>query len=81
MAKLTDILKEIGDESIDLQFLGNSTVNIKDKKRTNDTEITFATSIVDCNSFIDGNKAGIVIWVDKSEYNSAVEKLNQEGEE
>lgn len=81
MAKLTDILKKIGDESITLQFLGDSTVNIKDKKRTKDTEITFATSVVDCNSFIDGGKAGIVLWVDKNEYNSAVAKLNQEGEE
>ncbi len=81
MAKLTDILKEIGDESITLQFLGDSTINIKDKKRTKDTEITFATSAVDCNSFIGGDKAGIVLWVDKNEYNSAVAKLNQEGGE
>ena len=51
-------------------------VKVADKKRTNDTEITFATCEVDCNSFGRGNKAGIVIWVGKDEYNKAIQKLN-----
>ena len=76
MAKLSDILKEMGDE-VKVQFLSQSVVSVKDKKRTKDTEITFATNEVDCNSFFRGNKSGIVIWVDNDKYNEAIEKLNK----
>ncbi|ADX87972.1 hypothetical protein [Vibrio phage JSF13] len=51
---LTDILKEVGDYNIKLQFLSNSTVAVKDKKKTNDTEVTFATDMV--------NSDGIQEW-------------------
>ena len=76
MAKLSDILKEMGDE-VKVQFLSQSVVSVKDKKRTKDTEVTFATNEVDCNSFGMGNKSGIVIWVDNDKYNEAIEKLNK----
>ena len=76
MAKLSDILKEMGDD-VRVQFLSQSVVDVKDKKRTKDTEITFATAEVDCNSFARGNKSGIVIWVDNDKYNAAIEKLNK----
>ena len=74
MAKLSDILKEMNDD-VKVQFLSQSVVRFADKKRTKDTEITFATNEVDCNSFGCGNKSGIVIWVDNDKYNAAIEKL------
>lgn len=76
MAKLSDILREMGDD-LRVQFLSESVVKVTDKKRTKDTEITFATAEVDCNSFGRGNKSGIVIWVDNDKYNAAIEKLNK----
>lgn len=76
MAKLSDILKEMKDD-VNVQFLSQSVVKVVDKKRTNDTEITFATGEVDCNSFGRGSKSGIVIWVDNDKYNKAIKKLNK----
>lgn len=76
MAKLSDILKEMNDD-FRVQFLSESVVKVTDKKQTKDTEITFATAEVDCNSFARGGKSGIVIWVDNDNYNAAIEKLNK----
>lgn len=75
MADLSDILKEM-DNNVKLQFLQDSVVQIKDKKRTKDTEITFATCEVDCNEFARGDKTGMVIWFSREEFNAAVAKLN-----
>ncbi|UVD32296.1 hypothetical protein [Vibrio phage vB_VaM_H2] len=76
MATLSEILKEMNDD-VRLQFLGDCTVKVQDKKRTMDTEITFATGEVNCNSFYNNEKAGIVIWVDPEKYNEAIKKLNK----
>lgn len=75
---LTDILKEVGNDDIKLQFLSNSTVAVKDKKKTNDTEVTFATDRVNSNEVFNGypNKVGIVVWVDRLVWDSAIECLN-----
>lgn len=75
MATLSDILAEMNDEA-KVQFLSESLVNIKDKKRTKDTEVTFATNEVSCDTFFKGNKTGMVIWFDTDEYNKAITKLD-----
>lgn len=75
MAKLSDIIAEMNDD-VKVQFLHEPVVKVADKKRTADTEITFATGEVDCNSFYEGKKVGIVVWVDRDEYNKAITKLN-----
>lgn len=74
MPALSEILKEMGD-NVKVQFLHESSINVKDKKRTNDTEITFATNEVNTTSFYRGNKVGMIIWFDRDEYNQAVLKL------
>jgi len=74
MAKLSDILNEMNNECT-VQFLNSSVVNVVDKKRTKDTELTFATSEITCNSF-DGDKVGIVVWLSRDKYNDAVKNLN-----
>lgn len=74
MPALSEILKEMND-NVKVQFLHESSINVKDKKRTNDTEITFATNEVDTTSFFSGNKVGMVIWFDVDEYNKAITNL------
>lgn len=75
MAVLSDIIKEMGN-NVNVQFLTECSVDIKNKKKTQDTEITFATNEVDCNTFLNGDKVGMVIWFSREDYNSAVTKLN-----
>lgn len=74
MSALSEILKEMNDD-VSVQFLHEAFVNLKDKVRTKDTEITFATTEVNANSFLDENKVGMVIWFDKGEFNRAVDRL------
>lgn len=70
--KLTQVLKEIGDDNIRLQFIKGSLVGFKETKH--DLEITFATEKQ--NKPLDGNKRmGIVIWIDEDSYNDAINKL------
>ena len=70
---LSKALAEI-ENNVTVQYLSNSIVNIKDKKRSRDTEITFATNEVNTDSWIKGNKTAIIVWVDRDEYNSAISK-------
>jgi hypothetical protein len=73
MAALSEILKEMND-NVKVQILRDSIVKVVDKKRTADTEVTFATNEINCNS-IDGDKVGVVIWFSKEEYNMAIKNL------
>lgn len=76
MAHIADILKEMKADIL-VQFLNECTVKVVDKKRTADTEITFATNTINCNEFYsDTDKTGIVLWVSKKEYNEVISKLN-----
>lgn len=74
MAKLSDILSKMNDEC-NVQFLNSSMVSVVDKKKTKDTEITFATTEITCNSF-DGDKVGIVVWLSRDKYNETVKSIN-----
>lgn len=75
MAKLSEILSEM-DDDVSVQYLSESLVGIKDKKKTNDTEITFATTEVNCNSAMDGKKTAVIVWVDIEKYNEACKAIN-----
>ena len=70
---LSKALAEI-EENVTVQYLSTSLVNIKDKKRTKDTEITFATGEVTCDSWMNGKKTAIIVWVDIDEFNAAIIK-------
>ena len=74
MPSLSELLIEIEDD-VKVQFLGECQVKVQDKKRTADTEITFATNEVNCNDFFRGDKVGIVIWASRTKYNNAMRKL------
>lgn len=76
MAKLSEIMQKI-EGNVKVQYLSDSCVAIKDKKRTGDTEITFATTEVNANSWCDDKKTAIIVWVDKDEYNAAAKELNE----
>ena len=76
---LTEILTAIGDDSITVQFLNESTILVKDKKRTKDTEITFCTNQTNAANFLSGSleKLGIIIWIDRSDWDESVAKLSE----
>lgn len=76
MAKLSEIMAAIED-NVNVQYLSQSLVGIKDKKRTSDTEITFATNEVNTNSLYKGKKTALIVWVDKDDYNNAVASLSK----
>ena len=70
--KLSEILERI-DNDVKVQFIHDSMVASKDKKRTGDTEITFATQEIDTTQLYSGQgKIGMVIWFDKDKYNKAI---------
>jgi hypothetical protein len=75
MAKLSEILSKMNDD-VKVQFIHDSAVSVKDKKRTKDTEITIATSEIDCNEFHNGTKTGMVIWFEREDYNRALIEVN-----
>jgi len=70
---LSKALAEI-EENVTVQYLSTAFVSIKDKKRTKDTEITFATNEVNTDSWMNGKKTAIIIWVDIDEFNKAITK-------
>lgn len=77
MPSLTEVLNHIGDDKLKVQYLHDSTVKIVDKKKTQDTEITFATDAVDCSTFYGGNKTALIVWLDVEDYNNATKVLKE----
>lgn len=63
------------DDNVKIQFLQDAFVDLKDKNKTKETEIKFITKEVNAQSFISGNKTGMVIWFDRDGFNQAVLKL------
>jgi hypothetical protein len=72
---LSKALAEI-ENNVTVQYLSTALVSIKDKKRTGDTEITFATNEVNTDSWMNSNnnKTAIIVWVDINEFNEAISK-------
>ncbi|AUR89606.1 hypothetical protein NVP1127O_14 [Vibrio phage 1.127.O._10N.286.52.E12] len=76
MAKLSDVLSKIED-NVSVQFLSQSLVKCEDKKRTKDTEVTFATAENDTNGILSNSgKEAIIVWVDREQFNSAMNELS-----
>ena len=72
---LVELLSSIGEDNIRLQFVNSSFISAKGRKRTQDTEITFATAETNTNELIDNTgKVGIVVWVDRDDYNKVMDK-------
>lgn len=65
------------EENVTVQYLSTSLVSIKDKKRTKDTEITFATNEVTADSWFKDEKTAIIVWVDRNEFNEAIDPSGQ----
>jgi len=73
---LSKALEIIGDDNIVFQYLDNSTVNVKDKSQTKDTDVTFATRETTCNDhYTQSGKMGVVVWVDRDDWDKAVKEL------
>jgi len=72
---IVELLNSVGEDNIRLQFVNSSFISAKDKKRTQDTEITFATAETNTNELVGGTgKVGIVVWVDRDDYNKVMDK-------
>ncbi|CAL9956389.1 hypothetical protein VPHK24_0017 [Vibrio phage K24] len=76
MPKLSDVLSKIED-NVSVQFLSQSLVKCADKKRTKDTEVTFATAENDTNGILSNSgKEAIIVWVDREQFNIAMNELS-----
>ena len=70
---ILDLIKKVGEDNLLLQSIGGSFVKAVDKKRMQDTEVTIATTQVNASNLINDNgKVGIIVWVDRDEYNKAI---------
>lgn len=70
---ILDLIKKVGEDNLMLQFIGGSLVKAVDKKRMKDTEITIATTQVNANQIAnDTGKVGIVVWIDRKDYDEAM---------
>ena len=70
---ILDLIKKVGEDNLMLQFVGGSLIKAVDKKRMQDTEITIATTQVNANQVVnDTGKIGIVVWIDRKDYNEAM---------
>lgn len=76
MAKLSEVIARIED-NVTVQFLTQSLVKSVDKKRTQDTEVTFATAENNTQGIHSGTgKTAIIVWVDRDEFNKAMTDIN-----
>lgn len=76
MVHLTDLLKEIGDENLTFQILGQVVTDVGETE--NDlTEITFVTDQVSFEDIMNKNeqKIAFVVWADKNLAEKAVNDL------
>lgn len=70
---IIDLLKGVGEDNLMLQFISGSLVKSVDKKSTQDTEITIATKQANTNQLSnDTGKVGIVVWVEREDYNKVL---------
>lgn len=77
MAKLSEIIGKI-EENVNVQFLSASLVKSVDKKKTKDTEVTFATTENNTNGiYSNQGKEAIIVWVDRDEFNNAMNDINK----
>lgn len=75
MASLTEVLVEIGDKNIGVQFLQNCISKCRTVKKV--TEVSFLTQEMTPNDVMTGasKKLGIVLWVGVDDYEEAVKRL------
>jgi hypothetical protein len=70
---ILDLIKKVGEDNLMLQLVGGSLVKAADKKRMKDTEITIATTQINASQAINDNgKVGIVVWIDRKDYDEAI---------
>ena len=67
---LLELIRSIGEGNIKVQAVNNSVVNIKDKKRTKDTEVTIATNEINANDIATNKgRVGLIVWISREDYN------------
>lgn len=72
---IIELLEGVGEDNLMLQLVNTSFITAKDKKYTQDTEITFATSQTNVTELCNGTgKVGVVVWMKREDYNQALNK-------
>ncbi len=66
---LTELISLIGDDNIDVQNVEQSAIKMKTNKKHGDLEITFCSP----HDIMNGaNKVGLVVWIDKNDFEEAL---------
>ncbi|URG13831.1 hypothetical protein [Acinetobacter phage vB_AbaS_TCUP2199] len=82
---LSQVLAEIGDDNYKLQVLGSSLKGFRQNKR--DTVIEFYTDPENTpqfsgpNMIVDTPKLGVVLWIDRADYDKAFKALTDRQKE
>jgi hypothetical protein len=74
---ISELISEIGNDDIAIQFLTVCATGIKTKKNGEST-VTFITDAINATDVAtDSGKVGIIVWADRDSYDKAVVKLRQ----
>ncbi len=73
MAAISDVLKDIGDDNLEVQLITQSAIRYKQNKKNDDLEITFAT---DKKNFGESRQA-VIVWVDSDKFSSSLSKFTK----
>ena len=66
---LTELITLIGDDNIDVQNVEQSAIKMKTNKKHGGLEITFCSP----HDIMNGaNKVGLVVWIDKNDFEEAL---------
>ncbi len=71
--KLSQLITDIGDQNISAQWLTDSLIGAQYKKKSNDTEITFATNALTVNELMKpetAEKVALILWLPKDQVDS-----------
>lgn len=73
---VSELIAEIGDDKIMMQSVDCSILRVKKSTKHKDTELTIATD----QSYLDGGKIGLVLWVSNDDYKAAISRLKDKGD-
>lgn len=76
MASLSELIMEIGDDNVAVQFLNQCMIDAKYDK--GHTTIKFGVNGLGAMDLVDNKKAGLIVWVDADKFDNALEKLKGE---
>lgn len=75
---LSELLKEVGDENVQVQFLSSSLDGNQTALKNGDVKITFRSSSISLLALLTGQeKVGLVVWIPKDKMDAARKQLTE----